>query len=390
MTNPLVTRMRRFSTTIFAEMTSLATAHGALNLGQGFPDDPGPVEVIEAAREAMAAGVNQYAPGVGLPQLRQAVAAHQRDWYGMNLDPDTEVLVTAGATEAMTATILALVEPGDEVIVLEPAYDCYEQAVALAGGVLRRVRLHEPEFSLDPAELAAAVTPRTRLIIVNTPHNPTGHMLTQTEAQAIADVALEHDLLVATDEVYEHLTFDGARHIPLATLPGMAERTLTISSAGKTFSVTGWKIGWICGPARLLAAINTVKQVMTFANGTPFQIGVAAGLGLPPERFGQIAEAFSPGRQALIDGLRAAGFGVHPNQGSYFVMADIRPLGLTDGYDLCRRLPEACGVAAIPAQVFYGDPASAAHLVRFTFAKSLATLREAADRLAALDASQLH
>ncbi|GAB3623162.1 pyridoxal phosphate-dependent aminotransferase [Mariniluteicoccus endophyticus] len=384
MNNPLIHRMQGFTTTIFAEMTGLAVQHDAINLGQGFPDSAGPEEVLDAAAEAMARGDNQYAPGIGVPALREAVAHHQRAFYGIELDPDTQVMASAGATEAMTSSILALCEAGDEVVVLEPTYDCYEQAVALAGGVLRRVRLHEPTYALDTDELRAAVNDRTKLLIINTPHNPTGHVLTAAEMQAIADVAVERDLVVLTDEVYEHLTFDGRAHTPLATLPGMFERTVSISSAGKTFSVTGWKIGWLTGPAGLLAAIHTVKQNLTYTNGTPLQHGVAAGLRLPKERFEAIRRQFEDGRDRLVPGLEAAGLCVHPSEGSYFVMTDIRPLGFEDGYEFCRMLPGKIGVAAIPAQVFYADPTTARHLVRFTFAKQHDILDEAARRLATL------
>lgn len=384
MSNPLVHRMQRFATTIFAEMTALAVKHDAINLGQGFPDSAGPQEVLDAAREAIAAGDNQYAPGLGTPELREAVAHHQGVCYGLDLDPASQVLVSAGATEAMTAAILALCEPGDEVVALEPTYDAYEQATALAGGVLKRVRLHEPAYAIDGDELRTAVTDRTKLLIINSPHNPTGHVLTAAERRLIAEVAQPHDVTVLCDDVYEHLTFDGRTHTPIATLPGMFDRTVTISSAGKTFSVTGWKIGWLTGPQPLLQAINTVKQNLTFTNGTPFQHGVAAGLRLPTERFTDICRRFSDGRDRLVPGLEAAGLDVHPTEGSYFVMTDIRPLGFDDGYAFCRMLPERIGVAAIPAQVFYADPQTARHLVRFTFAKQHDVLDEAARRLATL------
>ncbi|GAB3704990.1 pyridoxal phosphate-dependent aminotransferase [Mariniluteicoccus flavus] len=384
MDNPLIHRMQGFATTIFAEMTTLAVQHDAINLGQGFPDTGGPQEVLDAAKAAMDRGENQYAPGLGVPELREAVAHHQRAFYGIDLDPATQVMASAGATEAMTASILALCEAGDEVVVLEPTYDCYEQATALAGGVLKRVRLHEPAYSLDADELRAAVTDRTKLLIINSPHNPTGHVLTAEELASIAEIAIERDLVVLCDDVYEHLTFDARTHTPLATLPGMFDRTVTISSAGKTFSVTGWKIGWLTGPARLLQAIHTVKQNMTYTNGTPFQFGVAAGLRLPKDRFAAICRQFVDGRDRLVPGLEAAGLDVHPAEGSYFVMTDIRPLGFDDGYEFCRMLPGKIGVAAIPAQVFYADPATARHLVRFTFAKQHEVLDEAAKRLATL------
>lgn len=387
MDNPLVTRMQRFATTIFAEMTALANQYDAVNLGQGFPDTDGPAEVLDAARKAITEGHNQYALGIGIPELREAVAEHQKTFYDIDLDPASQVMASAGATEAMTSAILALCEPGDEVVVLEPTYDCYEGAVELAGGVLKRVRLHEPSYTLDVDELAAAVTERTKLIIVNDPHNPTGHVLTSDEVNGIAKVAIDNDLIVLTDEVYEHLTFDGRKHIPLATLDGMFERTLSISSAGKTFCVTGWKIGWLTGPKRLLDAVHTVKQNMTYTNGTPFQYGVAAGLRLPPSHFDALRQQFQDGRDRLVPGLEAAGLEVHPSEGTYFVTGDIRPLGLTDGHEFCRTLPEKVGVVAIPSQVFYEDPSSASHLVRFCFSKQAHILDEGAARLAKLGAA---
>ncbi len=380
---PLIERLRGFTTTIFSEMSQLATKHGAINLGQGFPDAPGPREVLDEAVRAIRAGANQYPPGHGIPEMRRAVADHQHRFYGIELDPLSQVMISAGATEAMSAAILALCEFGDEVIALEPSYDCYAGAVAMAGGVFRQVRLHEPAYTFDLVELEAAVTPRTRIIIVNSPHNPTGHVLTPEELQGIADVAIRHDLIVLTDEVYEHTVFDDHRHIPIATLPGMFERTVTISSAGKTFSVTGWKIGWLTGPARFIDAIHTTKQNMTYANGTPFQHGVAVGLALPDERFGAIGAGYQALRDVLAEGLVAAGFDVHPVGGTFFMMADISPLGFPgDGYEFCRQLPERAGVAAIPAQVFYGEPQSAENLIRFCFGKRPEVLAEAAARLA--------
>lgn len=382
MENPLIKRLRGFTTTIFSEMSQLAVRHNAINLGQGFPDSPGPAEVLDAAVNAIRAGHNQYAPGHGIPELRRAIASHQQDWYGIELDPMREVMVSAGATEAMSASILALCEVGDEVIALEPSYDCYAGAVAMAGGVFKQVRLHEPAYAVDLDELAAAITPRTRLVIVNSPHNPTGHVLSLEELQGIADLAIEHDLIVLTDEVYEHMVFENHRHVPIATLPGMFDRTVTISSAGKTFSVTGWKIGWLSAPAVFIDAIHTTKQNMTYANGTPSQHGVVAGLGLPRERIEAIGTGYQELRDILGTGLARAGFEVHPVGGTFFMMADISPLGFDgDGYEFCRRLPEACGVAAVPAQVFYDDPSSAANLIRFCFGKRPEVLAEAVDRL---------
>lgn len=381
---PLIERLRGFTTTIFSEMSQLAVRHDAINLGQGFPDTDGPAEVLDTAVAAIRAGHNQYPPGHGIPELRRAVAAHQGEWYGLELDPMSQVMVSTGATEAMTSAILALCEVGDEVIALEPSYDCYSGAVAMAGGVFKQVRLHEPAYTLDCGELRAAVTPKTKLLIINSPHNPTGHVLSEDELRGIAEIAIEHDLIVLTDEVYEHLLFEGHRHIPLATLPGMFERTLTISSAAKTFSVTGWKIGWLTGPATLIEAAHVTKQNLTYASGTPFQHGVAAGLSLPRERFDRIAADYQSARDLLADGLAAAGFEVHPAEGTFYLMSDVSGLGFDDGYEFCRQLPERVGVAAIPAQVFYGDPASARHLVRFCFGKRPEVLAEAVERLARL------
>ncbi|MGN6577681.1 MAG: aminotransferase class I/II-fold pyridoxal phosphate-dependent enzyme, partial [Nocardioides sp.] len=307
-------------------MSQLAVDTGAVNLGQGFPDTDGPLEVAEAAVEAIRSGVNQYPPGPGTPELRAAVAAHQKRFYGLEVDPAGEVLVTAGATEALAASLLALVEPGDEVVALEPFYDSYAAGIAMAGGVRVPVTLRAPDYRLDVDALRAAVTPRTRLLLVNTPHNPTGTVLTRSELEAVAAVAVEHDLLVVTDEVYEHMVFDG-EHVPLATLPGMWERTVTISSAGKTFSFTGWKIGWATGPAELVTAVRTAKQVLTYVNGAPFQPAGAVGLGLPDEYFAGLRDGLGAKRDRLCDGLASVGFDVFVPQGTYFVTTDIRPLG---------------------------------------------------------------
>lgn len=381
--------MRRFGVTIFSEMTALALRTGSINLGQGAPDTDGPVELHDAAIAAIRAGRNQYAPGIGLPELRRAVAAHDERCYGLTYDPDTEVMITAGATEAVSACVLALCEPGDEVIVLEPTYDSYTAAIALAGAVLRPVRLDAPDadhagYHLDLDALRAAVGPRTRLLLINSPHNPTAHILTADEAAAIAAVAIEHDLLVVTDEVYEHLVFDGASHVPLATLPGMRHRTLRVSSAGKTFSVTGWKVGWVCGDADLVSAVFTVKQFLTFTNGTPFQAGVAAGLGLPPERLSEVQGRLQSQRDILLPGLAAAGFDVHPSEATYFVTADAAALGASDALEFCRHLAQAVGVVGVPSSVFYDDPAGVQTLIRFAFCKQPDVLAEAVERLARL------
>jgi N-succinyldiaminopimelate aminotransferase len=372
------------SATIFAEMSALAARTGAINLGQGFPDTDGPASLLQDAVSAIRAGANQYPPGRGVPALREAIARHQRHWYGLDVDAATEVLVTAGATEAIAATVIALCEPGDEVIVLEPYYDSYAACIELAGARRRTVPLRFPDYALDVDALAAAFTPRTRMLLLNSPHNPTGRVLTADELGAVARLAIEHDVLVVTDEVYEHLTFDGARHIPIATLPGMAGRTVTISSAGKTFSVTGWKIGWLHGPKPLVDAVTTVKQFLTYVNGSPFQPAVAAALDLPDEQIGALADRLQAGRDLLLAGLRGAGFAVSVPSGSYFVVADAAPLGYRDGLDLCRRLPELAGVVAVPVQVFHDDKAAARSLVRFAFCKRPEVLADAVERLAEL------
>ncbi|MCY7289277.1 MAG: aminotransferase class I/II-fold pyridoxal phosphate-dependent enzyme, partial [Cryobacterium sp.] len=336
---------------IFAEMSALAMRTGAINLGQGFPDEDGPAEVLEAARQAISDGVNQYPPGRGQPELRAAIARHQQRFYGLTVDPDTEVLVTAGATEALAATILALIEPGDEVVTLEPFYDAYGGLIALGGGIHRTVRLRAPDFQPDPDELAAAITDRTRLIIVNNPHNPTGSVLPRATLQLIVALAHRHDALIVTDEVYEHLTF-GVAHLPVATIPGASERTITISSGGKTFNTTGWKVGWLTAPAALVTAILAVKQFLTYVNGAPFQPAIARGLDLPASFYTGIAADLQAKRDVLENGLTAAGFTVSRPQGSYFIVADAAPLGYPDGAELCRVLPDLAGVVAVPITAF--------------------------------------
>ncbi|MCT9929403.1 pyridoxal phosphate-dependent aminotransferase [Planotetraspora sp. A-T 1434] len=389
MSEPLVERMREFGTTVFATMTKLAVETDSINLGQGFPDTDGPERMLERAVEAVRSGANQYPPGPGVPELRQAVSEHRKEWYGLAYDPDGEVLVTVGATEAITATVLALCEPGDEVIVFEPYYDSYSAAIALAGAVRKPVtlRVDAGRFTFDPAELAAAVGPRTRAILVNSPHNPTGTVFTRAELEVIAALCRERDLVAITDEVYEHLTFDGVEHIPLATLHGMRERTVMISSAGKTFSVTGWKTGWICAPPSLVRAVQTVKQFLTFTSGAPWQLAVAYGM---REEMGWVAAqraSLEAKRDRLMAGLEAAGFAVLRPAGTYFVQTDIRPLGFDDGLDLCLRLPELAGVVAIPTQVFYDHPARGSHFVRFAFCKKDDVIDEAVTRLQRLAAS---
>ena len=392
MSEPLASRLRGFGTTVFAEMSALALATGSVNLGQGFPDYPGPPEVLDVARAAIGTGADQYPPGPGIPGLRLAIAEHQQRFSGVTYDPDIEVLVTAGATEALAATMLALLEPGDEVVLFEPVYDSYSASVAMAGGMVRAVPLRPPADSIGPwtfdeAELRAAVTPRTRLLLINTPHNPTGKVFTPAELAVLAELAVAHDLTVLTDEVYEHLVFDGARHVSPATLPGMRERTLVVSSAGKTFNVTGWKVGWICGPAPLVAAVRTAKQFLTYVNAGPFQPAVAAGLRLPDAYFAGVARDLQYRRDVLVAGLRAAGLPVISPEATYFATVDVRPVRPDgDGPAFCRALPETAGVVAIPTVVFY-TPEHAdlgRHLVRFAFCKSDALLADAVERLAGL------
>ena len=385
LSEPLVERMRGFGTTIFAEMTALAQQTGAVNLGQGFPDTDGPNAMLEQAVEAIRGGLNQYPPGPGLPPLRQAISAHRKARYGLAYDPDTEVLVTVGATEAITATILALCEIGDEVVVLEPYYDSYAAAIALAGAVRRPVPLRPVapggRFTFDPDELRAAVTERTRLVLLNSPHNPTGTTLTVEELQVVADVAIERDLVVVTDEVYEHLTYDGVVHVPIATLPGMRERTVSVSSAGKTFSVTGWKIGWICAPAAMTRAVMTVKQFMTFTHNGAMQLAVAHGLLREMEWVEALRSSLQLRRDRLASGLATVGLGVHVPQGTYFVIGDVRPLGLNDGEALARALPHDAGVVGIPVGVFCDTVEVGRPFVRFAFCKRDDVLDEAVDRL---------
>ncbi|AWW38481.1 aminotransferase [Streptomyces sp. AS58] len=382
-------RLAEFGTTIFAEMSALAVRTGAINLGQGFPDTDGPEEVREAAVRALRDGRgNQYPPGPGVPELRGAVAAHQLRRYGLSYDPDTEVLVTAGATEAIAAALLALVEPGDEVVALEPYYDSYAACIAMAGGTRVPVTLRphvegEASFRLDLDELRDAVTDRTRLLLINTPHNPTGTVLTRAELAAIAELAVERDLLVVTDEVYEHLVFDAAEHVPLATFPGMRERTVTIGSAGKTFSFTGWKVGWITSTPTLVAAVRSAKQFLTYVSSGPFQYAVAEALALPDEYFSAFRDDLLAKRDLLSAGLAAAGFTVFRPAGTYFVTTDIRPLGESDGFAFCRALPERAGVVAIPNAVFYDHREAGAPFVRFTFCKQTGVLEEAVRRLKA-------
>jgi N-succinyldiaminopimelate aminotransferase len=361
-------------------MSALALETGSINLGQGFPDTDGPPEVMAEAVAAIRAGHNQYPPSPGIPELRAAIVEHQRHWYGLDLDAGSEVVVTAGATEAVAAAMLGLCDPGDEIVMFEPWFDTYAAGAAMAGISHRVVQLRAPDHSFDVDALEAAVTDRTRFVLVNSPHNPTGKVFSRSELEAVARVCIEHDLLAVTDEVYEHIVFEG-EHIPLATLPGMRERTLTISSGGKTFSCTGWKVGWATGPAELVAAVRTAKQYLTFAGGTPFQHAIARGLGLPDEAFRSIAQDLREKRDRLVVGLAGAGLKVLPAAGSYFVTVDIRAIGEDDGLAFCRSLPQRVGVVAIPNVVFYDDVVAGAPFVRFACCKRLEVIEEAVERL---------
>jgi N-succinyldiaminopimelate aminotransferase len=375
-------RLDGMGTTIFAEMSALAVTTGSVNLGQGFPDTDGPAEIAAAAAAAIMEGRgNQYPPGPGIPELRHAVASHQKRFYGVDVDPDTEVLVTAGATEAIAAALIALLEPGDEAIAFEPYYDSYAACIAMAGGTRVPVTLRPPAFRPDLAALRAAITPRTRLILLNSPHNPTGAVFSRAELAEIAALACEHDLLVVSDEVYEHLVFEG-EHVPIATLPGMHERTVTISSAAKTFSFTGWKIGWVTGTPELVTAVRTVKQFLTYVTGGPFQYAVAEALALPDSYFASVSADLRGKRDVLCAGLAEVGFEVFQPAGTYFVTTDVRALGETDGMEFCRTLPDRAGVVAIPSCVFYDNVAAGRSQVRFAFCKKEAVLREAIARLA--------
>lgn len=383
--------MTPFTSTIFAEMSALALRTGAINLGQGFPDTDGPPSLLADVAANITGGVNQYPPGPGIPALRTAVAEHQRRFYGQEVDPE-QVLVTTGATEAIASAILALCEPGDEVVTFQPYYDSYAATIALAGATLRAVPLRPvpvpvpsgQPFAFDPDELRAAFSERTRVVLVNTPHNPTGTVLDRAQLTLLGELAVEFDAVIVTDEVYEHMLYDGGEHIPMATLPSLADRTLTISSAGKTFSVTGWKVGWIHGPAELLASVRAAKQFLTYVSGAPFQPALATALALPDSFYDDLASSLQGKRDLLSEGLRAAGLTVHPSSGTYFVVTDVAPLGVADGAEFCWRLPELVGVAAVPVSVFCADPDLGRTLVRFAFCKKDEVLVEAVSRLAGL------
>ncbi|MCG3749057.1 MULTISPECIES: pyridoxal phosphate-dependent aminotransferase [unclassified Amycolatopsis] len=379
----LVPRLRPFTSTVFAEMTALAVRHDAVNLGQGFPDTDGPAGMLETAKNSLFGGDNQYPPGPGRPELRAAISRH-RQRYGASYDPDTEILVTAGATEAIAASLIALTEAGDEVIVVEPYYDSYAAAVAMAGAQRRVIGLVETEngqLELDLDALRDAITPKTRAVLLNSPHNPTGTVFSRAQLEEVARLCVEHDLIAVTDEVYEHLVFDGAEHLPLASFPGMRERTVAISSAGKTFNCTGWKIGWICSTPELVAAVKAAKQFITFVSGGPLQPAVAYALDNELEWVENLRASLQEKRDRLSAGLADAGFAVRPSAGTYFVTADVRPLGFEDAAELAWTLPERAGVAAVPVKVFTDHPDEWKHLLRFAFCKRNEVIDEAVERL---------
>ncbi len=381
----LARRLHGIPPTIFTQMSALAARTGAVNLGQGFPDVDGPPTVIARAVEALRSGANQYAPGPGVPALREAIARHQQRHYGIELDPDREVVVTTGCTEGIAAALLGLVDEGDEVVVLEPYYDSYTAMIQMAGGVRRPVTLRAPDHRLDPDALRAAVGPRTRFVLLNSPHNPTGTVLTRDELQVVADVAVEHDLVVITDEVYEHLVFDDHEHVPLATLPGMAERTLTLSSAGKSWSFTGWKVGWATGPAPLVGAVLAAKQWLTFTSGSPLQPAVAHALDEEADFPRRLRDDLQGRRDLLCAGLADVGLDVRVPEGTYFAISDVSALGWPDGLSFCLALPERAGVVAIPTQGFHDDQDAGRHLVRWAFCKETPVIEDGLRRLAEAD-----
>lgn len=388
-----VAHLRPYSVNVFAAMSALASEVGAVNLGQGFPDEDGPPAMLEAARRAIAEGVNQYPPGPGIAALREAIAAQRMRRYRMAFDPGSEVLVTVGASEAIAAAVLGLVEPGSEVLLIEPFFDTYSPVIAMAGSRRVSVQLVADGrgFALDVDAVRAAITTRTRAIIVNSPHNPTGLVLSDNDLRALAAVAVEADLLVISDEVYEHLVFDGAHHLPIATYPGMAQRTVTISSAAKMFNCTGWKIGWACGPADLIAGVRAAKQYLSYVGGAPFQPAVAYALNHEDAWVESLRDALQSKRDTLAAALTGIGFEVHESAGTYFLCADPRPLGFADSATFCTELPRRVGVAAIPMSAFCApdSPNSGAwnHLVRFAFCKRRQTLDEAIRRLQTLSPS---
>ena len=376
--------MREFGETIFAEMSALAVKTGAINLGQGFPDTDGPREIAELAIAAIRDGHNQYPPGLGIKKLRDAISHHQMRFYGLEFDSETEVLVTAGATEAIAASLLAICEQGDEIITFEPYYDSYAASIALAGGVRRVITLNTPDYSFSIDDLEKLITAKTKAILLNSPHNPTGKVFTHNELSHIANLCIEHDLVAICDEVYEHLVFEG-QHIPLIQYPGMRDRTIQISSAGKTFSFTGWKIGWVCAQPALLDTVRTAKQFLTYVNGAPFQHAIAEALNLPDHYFDNFLEDMKVKRDCLSRGLEKAGLTTFTPQGTYFVTADIENLGYEDGKQFCLDLPVQCGVVAVPNVVFYDNKDLGSTLIRFAFCKRLDVLEEAVERLQTLE-----
>ena len=380
----LNSRLQGFGATIFATMSQLATETSSVNLGQGFPDTDGPAEIAQAAMTAIAQGHNQYPPGPGIASLRSAVANHQNLYYGLEYDPNKEVLITAGATEAIAASVLAICETGDEVIVFEPFYDAYAAAIAMAGARLVPIELHAPDWTFDPDELSRAVTGRTRAIVINSPHNPTGKVFSLPELQFITSLCVEADLIAITDEVYEHMIFSGS-HLPLASFPGMSKRTIAISSAAKTYSFTGWKIGWVTGSAELVAAVRAVKQFLTYVNGAPFQVAIAYALSEGRRFTDLVVPSISQQRQALADGLSQAGLEVMGGDGTYFLTTDISSITNEDAMTFCLELPRRIGVVAVPSSVFYQDPQRGRHLVRWTFCKRPEVIQDAVERLAKLE-----
>jgi N-succinyldiaminopimelate aminotransferase len=378
--------MREFGETIFAEMSALAETTGAINLGQGFPDTDGPREIAELAVSAIRDGHNQYPPGLGIKRLRESIANHQSRFYDLDFDSETDVLVTAGATEAIAASLLAICEPNDEIITFEPYYDSYAASIALAGAIRRVVTLHTPDYAFSFDELKQSITKRTKAILLNSPHNPTGKVFTHEELTQIAELCVEYDLIAICDEVYEHLVFEG-NHLPLIQYPGMRDRTIQISSAGKTFSFTGWKIGWVCAQPALLNTVRTAKQFLTYVNGAPFQHAIAEALLLPDEYFDNFLTDMVAKRDLLSRGLENVGLETFIPQGTYFVTADVKTLGYQDGKEFCLNLPESCGVVAVPNVVFYDNKDLGNTLIRFAFCKRVEVLEEAVERLQTLESA---
>lgn len=382
MPDRLVHRLQPYTRTIFGEMSALATELGAVNLGQGFPDTDGPAEIRRiAADDIMAGRGNQYPPAHGTPDLRRAVAEHQSRFYGLDWDWRTDVVIGTGASETLAAAVLGLVEPGSEVLILEPYFDLYPPIVAMAGATPVPVAPRASDYRVDPAAIESAVTDRTSMIIINSPNNPTGQVWGTAELDAVAEIAQRHDLLVLADEAYEHLWFDDAVHVPMATRPGMAERAVTVGSGGKCFSLTGWKVGWATGPADLIAAVRVARQHLSYVSGGPFQAAIAHGLRMPADYFAGLRAGFQQGRDRLGEGLTDLGFGVHPTEGTYFMTTDVRPLGFADGEEFCRWAPREAGVVAIPHQALAAHSDSCAPYVRWAFCKSPATIDEALLRL---------